>query len=286
MDEKELPITLRELRRKYAAGEPIVSLTAYDYPLARLEDAAGVDIIHVGDTLGTNVLGYESEREVTLAEMVHHLKAVRRGVRRAYLMVDMPFATYDEPAQALKNAHELIAAGADIVKLEECKKDCIRRLVEQGIAVCGHLGLTPQTHVGEYTVQGKTFAAARVLVEDARAIEAAGAALLVLELVPEEVAAVITEVIEIPTIGIGSGGQCSGQIQVVPDILGLTSRVFRHAMRVDSLGERSLAAMNAYTDAVRDRRFPTRDNSFHAAPADIDKLRRWVAEEARGLSPS
>ena len=215
---------------KKRSGVPITMLTAYDYPTALAQDAAGLDVILVGDSVGTNVLGYQSEREVTLADIVHHTKAVRRGTRRAYVLSDLPFATYDTPDQALASARELVASGADGVKLEGALPDIVAPLVEAGIEVCGHLGLQPQTQT-EKRVQGRTAEAARRLLAESLTVEQAGATMLVLELVPEEVAAAITRRLAIPTIGIGAGRHVDGQVLVVPDVLGITEREFRHNRR-------------------------------------------------------
>ena len=185
--------------------QPITVLTCYDYPTACLQDEAGVDIVFVGDSVGTNVLGYKSETEVTMADMRHHLKAVRRGVTDAYLLVDMPYAADRDAEQAVTNAKCFLADGADGVKLEGGieKVPIVTALTEQGIEVCAHIGHNPQIHGTKAATHGKTFAKAKRLIEAASALADAGAKLIVLEKITEEVSQIITETVDIPTIGIG-----------------------------------------------------------------------------------
>src|SRR6516165_9985936 len=218
-------------RKCQAAGsqnKKITCLTAYDYPTARLVDEAGVDVVLVGDSLGMVVLGYESTLPLTLEESLHHTKAARRGVQRALVVADMPYGTYHaEMSESLHNAMRFVKeAGAEAVKIEggERRLELIARLTEAEIPVMGHVGLTPQSvnALGGYRVQGKTPGAAEQLLRDARAVEAAGAFAIVLEGIPREVAAEITRSVRIPTIGIGAGPDCDGQILVLHDILGLT----------------------------------------------------------------
>src|SRR6202790_5521271 len=207
----------------------ITCLTAYDYPTARLLDEAGVDILLVGDSLAMVVLGYESTLPVTLEEMLHHTRAVRRGTRHALLVADMPYGSYhDDPMAAVRNAVRFVKeAGAEAVKIEggERRMDLIARLVEAEIPVMGHIGLTPQSFnaLGGFQVQGKTTDAARQVERDARAVEAAGAFSIVLESMPRELAARITEKLRIPTIGIGAGPDCDGQVLVFHDLVGLST---------------------------------------------------------------
>lgn len=198
-------------------------LTSYDYPSARLLDESGIDLILVGDSLGMVVLGQKDTVEVTLEEMIHHLKAVRRGVSRAPVAVDLPSHTYDTPAQALETAGKLVKAGADAVKMEGPLPEIVRHLVSGGIEVIGHLGMLPQ-HVreeGGYHRKGKTDSEATALMEAALSLQAAGCCALVLELVEAALSEQISKNLEIPTIGIGSGTGCDGQILVTPDLLGL-----------------------------------------------------------------
>jgi len=216
---------MEEWRAKKQRGERITSLTAYDYPTARLLDEAGIDIILVGDSLGMVVLGYEDTTEVTLEAMIHHTGAVARGVKRALLMADLPIHTYDTGEQAVTSARALLAAGAQAVKLEGGASHVgqIEAVVQAGIPLMGHIGMLPQSvrKEGGYKLKGRTQAEADVLIKDARAVEAAGAFSVVLEIVAAETARQITEAVEIPTIGIGSGESCDGQILVTHDLIGL-----------------------------------------------------------------
>lgn len=208
-----------------ARGERITALTAYDYPTARLLDESGIDIILVGDSLGMVVLGYEDTTEVTLEDIVHHTRAVARGVKRALVVSDLPIHTYDTPAQAVESARSLVQAGAQGVKLEGGVSHVpqIEALRAEGIPLMAHIGMLPQSVrvEGGYKLKGRTAAEADALMHDARAVEAAGAFAVVLEIVKAEVARQISEVITIPTIGIGSGEHCDGQILVTHDLIGL-----------------------------------------------------------------
>src|SRR5438309_5577789 len=212
----------REMKRR---GEKVTALTAYDYPTARLLDESGIDVILVGDSLGMVVLGYEDTTQVTLAEMVHHTRAAARGVERALLVGDLPIHTYDTPEQAVSSARALVDAGAAAVKLEGGVTHVrqIAAIVGAGIPLMGHIGMLPQSvrEEGGYKVKGRTQAEAEALLQDALAVEKAGAFAVVLEIVAEETAKQITSAIGIPTIGIGSGEHCDGQILVTHDLIGL-----------------------------------------------------------------
>ncbi|MEY2560570.1 MAG: 3-methyl-2-oxobutanoate hydroxymethyltransferase [Verrucomicrobiota bacterium] len=216
---------MQQFREKKARGERITALTAYDYPTARLLDESGIDLILVGDSLGMVVLGYEDTTEVTLAEMVHHTRAAARGVKRALLIGDLPIHTYDTPAQAVASARALIEAGAQAVKLEGGVSHVpqIEAIIAAGISVMGHIGMLPQSvrEEGGYKVKGRTQVEAEALLRDARAVEKAGVFGVVLEIVNPEAARQITSGLEIPTIGIGSGKHCDGQILVTHDLIGL-----------------------------------------------------------------
>ena len=266
--------------------QKITCLTAYDYPTARLLDEAGVDVILVGDSLGMVVLGHESTLPVTLEDMLHHTRAVRRGTRRALVVADMPFGSYHtDTAESLHNAVRFVKeGGAEAVKIEggERRLELIARLTEAEIPVMGHVGLTPQSvnALGGYRVQGKTPDAAEQLLRDARAVEAAGAFAVVLEAVPRELAARITRDLRIPTIGIGAGPDCDGQVLVLHDILGLTfAPLPKFARQYANVGEIISSAVRAYCDDVRRGRFPSDAESYHApqtakeekeAPVNID----------------
>ncbi|MEY2482434.1 MAG: 3-methyl-2-oxobutanoate hydroxymethyltransferase [Verrucomicrobiota bacterium] len=216
---------MQQFREKKARGERITALTAYDYPTARLLDESGIDLILVGDSLGMVVLGYEDTTEVTLAEMVHHTRAAARGVKRALLIGDLPIRTYDTPAQAVASARALIEAGAQAVKLEGGISHVpqIEAIIAAEISVMGHIGMLPQSvrEEGGYKVKGRTQVEAEALLRDARAVEKAGVFAVVLEIVNPEAARQITSALEIPTIGIGSGKHCDGQILVTHDLIGL-----------------------------------------------------------------
>lgn len=263
------------LRQKKQQGQKIISLTCYDYPTAVLEDRAGVDLIIVGDSVGTNVLGYTSEQEVTLADITHHLRAVCRGAKTPYILADLPYDTYNTPAQALENAQQLMANGADIVKLEGRKTEVIKHLIAHDIPFCGHLGLLPQTHLKK-AVQGKHFEQARQLVEDALHLEQLGTKLLVLELIPEELGKVISDRIHIPTIGIGAGRHTDGQVLIVNDILGITPRKFRLAKKYQDYQSLTLQVLQEYGNEVEQVMFPAEENVSHMAAAEREQLLAWL----------
>jgi 3-methyl-2-oxobutanoate hydroxymethyltransferase len=248
-----------EMKRR---AEKISMLTAYDYPTAKAEAAAGVDIILVGDSVGTNILGYQSEQDVTLADIAHHLRAVRRGAPQTVLFGDLPYKTYETPEMAVANAKLLREAGADCVKFEGPFPDIVKALVAAGIPVCGHLGLEPQHHE-EKRLKGRSAQDAKILLENARALDAAGLSMLVLELIPEEVAAKVTQAIKAPTIGIGAGRYTDGQVLVICDMLGFTPANFRHNHRYHEVGPLMSDAAAHYVADVRDGKFPAEANVFH-----------------------
>src|SRR6202165_530883 len=258
----------------HSKGEKITCLTAYDYPTARLLDEAGVDVILVGDSLGMVVLGHENTLAVTIDEMLHHTRAVRRGTRRALLVADIPFGSYHtDTAESLHNAVRFVKeAGAEAVKIEggERRLELISRLTEAEIPVMGQVGLTPQSvnALGGYRVQGRTPDAAEQLIRDARAVEAAGAFAVVLEAVPRELAAQITRDLRIPTIGIGAGPDCDGQILVLHDLLGLTfNQTPKFARQYANVGEVISKAVREYCEDVRGGGFPSAAESYHAPHA-------------------
>ena len=256
-------------------GEKIVVVTAYDAPTARLEVEAGVDIILVGDSVGVNILGYAHEREVTLADMTHHIAAVRRGAPDIYLIGDLPYATYETPGQAIASSQILRDAGADCVKFEGAQPELVAALAAEGIDVCCHLGLESQ-HQDVKRRQGRTAQAAHKLYQDAEALDAAGQALLVLELVPQELAANISRAIKAPTIGIGAGAETDGQVLVVNDLAGITTRDFKHNRRYGAVGDALREAVTAYAKDVRSGAFPTDAQTFHLAPEERDAFVRLI----------
>ncbi len=266
-------VTIHTLRRMKAAGERITALTAYDATFARLIDASGADVILVGDSLGMVIQGHGSTLPVTMDEMVYHLRAVARGVTRAHLVGDMPFMSYQASAdEAVKNAGRLVAeGGAEAVKLEggEDFAEVIRRIVRAGIPVMGHIGLTPQSvhRMGGYVVQGRDEEKAGRLLADAVALEQAGCSSIVLEGMPLELAGAITQKVAIPTIGIGAGPHCDGQILVSYDLLGMNADfaprfVKRYAELHRVIGE----AVGRYVSEVREGVVPAEEPSFRAAP--------------------
>lgn len=257
---------LREMKRR---GERIAAITAYDYLFARLVDACEVDLVLVGDSLGDVVLGLDGTVGVTLDDMIHHARAVRRGVERAFLVVDMPFLTYQvSPAEALRNAGRILQeTGANAVKLEggsEEVAETVRTLVRAGIPVMGHVGFTPQSvNVTGTRVQGRGDEAALRLMEESRRLDEAGVFSLVLELVPGALAARITEAVGTPTIGIGAGAGCDGQVLVLPDMLGMNPGFQpRFLRRFAELGELATQGVREYVRAVKEGEYPAAEHTF------------------------
>jgi 3-methyl-2-oxobutanoate hydroxymethyltransferase len=272
-------IAVPELRAMKERGEKIAMLTAYDYPTAKILDAAGVPVILVGDSLGMVVLGYDSTIPVTMEEMLHHTKAVVRGTERAIVVGDMPFMSYQTSVEdALRNAGRFLQeAGATAVKLEggASMAETVSRLVAVGIPVMGHLGLTPQSlhQLGGYKVQGKTPAAAVKLLDDAVALQEAGVFAIVLEGIPAPLGKLVTEKLAVPTIGIGAGPHCDGQVQVLHDLLGLCDRfVPKHAKQYAHLSDEIRDAVTRYLDEVKSGAFPTARESFTMDEAVLAEL--------------
>jgi len=262
-------ITINQIKEMKQKGEKITMITAYDYSTAKIVDEAGIPLILVGDSLGMVVLGYESTIPVTMEDMLHHTKAVVRGTKQTMVIGDMPFMTYHISVKdALRNAARFIQeAGAQAIKLEGgvTVAEKVRRIVDCGIPVMGHIGLTPQSihQFGGFKIQGKTAEAAARLLEDARALEEAGAFAIVLETVPAPLAALIMQKISVPTIGIGAGIGCDGQVQVVNDVLGsFADFVPKHAKQYAKLGEIMRKAVAEYYDEVKAGSFPTEKHSF------------------------
>lgn len=281
-------ITIHEIQAMKTRGERIPMLTAYDYTTAKALDAAGIPLILVGDSLGMVVLGYDSTVPVTLEDMLHHIKAVVRGTERALIVGDLPFLTYATPELALRNAGRLLQeGGCQAVKLEggATIAPTVQRLSEAGIPVMGHLGFTPQSvNTLGMRVQAKTAAAAQRLIEDALLLEQAGAFAIVLELIPAPLAQAVTERLRIPTIGIGAGAGCDGQVQVLHDLLGLyTDFVPRHAKQYRRLADEIRAAAGEYADEVRRGAFPTRAHSATMDQTELQEALRRMAD--RGALP-
>jgi 3-methyl-2-oxobutanoate hydroxymethyltransferase len=272
-------VTIQQLKEMKQRGEKITMLTAYDYTSAKLVDQAGVPVILVGDSLGMVVLGYDSTLPVTMEDMLHHTKAVARGAAQALIVGDMPFMTYQaSPEDALRNAARFLQEGnAQAVKLEggEHMASTVKRLVQVGIPVMGHIGLTPQSinQFSGYKVQGKSKAAAAQLLRDAQALQDAGAFSIVLESIPAALAKLITEQLSIPTIGIGAGPHCDGQVQVFHDMLGLYPDFApKHAKQYANLSEALRTAVAAYMAEVKSGAFPTMKHSYTIDQAIIEEL--------------
>jgi 3-methyl-2-oxobutanoate hydroxymethyltransferase len=262
-------VTITEIKEMKQKKEKIPMLTAYDYVTARIVDEAGVPLILVGDSLGMVVLGYESTIPVTMEEMIHHIKAVVRGTQKALVIGDMPFMTYHVSiSDALHNAARFIQeGGAQAVKLEggEVVAEAVRRLVGCGIPVMGHIGLTPQSihQLGGFKVRGKGLEEGKKLLNDARILEEAGAFAVVLECTPAPLSRLITQKLTIPTIGIGAGPDCDGQVQVISDLLGLyTEFVPKHAKQYARLAGEIKTAVSTYVSEVESRSFPTAEQSY------------------------
>lgn len=273
-------ISIHKLREWKAQGKRIPMITAYDYSGARLVEQAGIPIILVGDSLGTVVLGYDSTVPVTMEDILHHTRAVVRATERAIVVADMPFMSYQANAdEAMRNAGRLLQeGGATAVKLEGGSHiaPLVARMVESGIPVMGHLGLTPQSvnQFGGHRVQGRTPAAAAKIIQDAQALEDAGAFAIVLETVPAPLAKMVTERLSVPTIGIGAGAACDGQVQVFHDMLGIYDdcRQLKHAKRYAVLGEAIRSAVRDYISEVEDASFPTAEHSFEMDEATLAEL--------------
>jgi len=265
-------VTVRTIRDMKAEHVRIVSVTAYDYPTARLADEAGVDLILVGDSVGMVVLGYESTIPVTLSEMAHHLKAVVRAQPRALVVADLPFLSFQtSPEDAVRNSGRLMKRGAEAVKLEGGRRMLpqIDAILAADIPVLGHLGLTPQSvhQFGGYRVQGRGREAADALLEDALALERAGCFSIVLEGVPLELGREITEALRIPTIGIGAGVHCDGQVLVLHDLIGMSfSKPARFVRRYAEVGDTIRSAVAAFREDVRAGRYPSSEESYAASP--------------------
>jgi 3-methyl-2-oxobutanoate hydroxymethyltransferase len=278
-------IGIKEIQAMKQRGEKIVMLTAYDYPSARIAEAAGVDMILVGDSLGMVVLGYDDTIKVTLDDMLHHTKAVVRGTERAMVVTDLPFMTYQTSVEdAMRNAGRLLQeGGCQAVKLEGGvhMAETVRRLVQVGIPVVGHIGLTPQSinQLGGYKVQGRTPQEAERLLEDAVALQQAGAFCIVLETVPAPLAELVSLRLTIPVIGIGAGAACDGQVLVWHDLLSyhtsfLTRHIPRHVKEYAHVGDDMQKAIEQYAGEVRDGSFPTREQSFQMTPEALAELTR------------
>jgi len=282
-------ISVATLRDKKLHHEPITCLTAYDYASARLVDEAGIDIVLVGDSLAMTMLGYENTLSVTVDEMLHHAKAVRRGVKNAFLVVDMPYGSYHLSAdEAVRNASRFVKeAGAEAVKVEggEKRADLIRKIIDAEIPVAGHIGLTPQSVnvMGGYKVQGKSLSAIEQLMRDAVALDRAGVACIYLEGIPREVAAMITAEVQAPTIGIGAGPECDGQVLVFHDILNLTfGPPAKFVRRYGDAAAMISDAVHSFRADVASHQYPADNESYHLPKETLSAL-NTVLERKRAM---
>ena len=290
MGESRPKITTTTLFDKKQKGEAITALTAYDYATARLVDEAGIDVILVGDSLAQVVLGYDNTLPVTVDEMLHHTRAVRRAVKRALLVADMPYASYHvDTGEALRNATRFLKeGGAEAVKVEggEKRVELVRHLIDAEVPVMGHIGLTPQSvhAMGGYKVQGKSLKAIEQLMRDATALDDAGVFAIVLEGMPREVAAMITAEVSAPTIGIGAGPECNGQILVIHDLIGLTfGTPAKFVRQYADIGSSIQGAVEAFKADVEAGGYPADDESYHL-PKDTAATLETIAERKRQIS--
>jgi len=273
-----MKITTADLIRKKRAGEKIVMLTCYDFPTAVLEDAAGVDIQLVGDSVGTNVLGYADVTKVTADDMLHHIRAVSCGAKRSFVLGDLPYRSFETPEAAVQTAGLFADNGADGVKMEgeEDAIEKVKAVTGAGVPVCAHIGYTPQK-LGKAAVQGKDAARAMQLIDIAGRLEQAGASILVLELIPDELSAIITRTVSIPTIGIGAGRSCDGQVQVFHDIAGISPAIFRHAHVFHDVKHAMRLAIDSYLSATRNGQFPAEANMAHLSETVQNEIAESLA---------
>ena len=272
-------ITISYLMEKKRKGEKITMVTAYDYPSARMLDEVGIDTVLVGDSVGMVVLGYESTIPVTMDEMIHHCKAVSRAVKRSFIIGDMPFMSYQVSVEkAIENAGRFIKeGGCDAVKLEGGSEvaHIVKAIVDMGIPVCAHIGLTPQraTMLSGYRAQGKDAETARTLIASAKDLERAGAFMIVMECIPDVLARIITKQLNIPTVGIGAGKDCDGQVLVYHDILGLFEKfVPKFVKQYANLSIQIKEALKRFKEEVESGKFPTPEHAFHMDPEEAEKL--------------
>jgi 3-methyl-2-oxobutanoate hydroxymethyltransferase len=272
-------VTINDIRTMKQNGEKIAMLTAYDYATAKIIDNCNIPLILVGDSLGMVVLGYETTLPVTMDVMIHHCKAVVRGAEHALIIGDMPFMTYHISTEdAMRNAARFIQeAGVQAVKLEGgvTVADKVKKIVDCGIPVMGHIGMTPQSvnQLGGHLVQGKKPEVAQRLIDDAKALEQAGAFCVVLESIPARLASLITKSVNIPTIGIGAGAECDGQVQVINDILGLSDFTPKHAKQYAKIREIIAQAVGDYRKEVQTGQFPTKENSYIIDTAVLEQVK-------------
>jgi len=280
-----MKLSKETLRRRKNTGPKITMLTCYDYPTAKLLDTCGIDVQLIGDSVGTNILGYPDVSMVTVADMVHHIKAVARGAKKSFVLGDMPFGSFKTKTLALANARLFMQEGADGVKIETEKEsvDIIAHVASSGIPVCAHIGYTPQTPGLCPSVQGKDLERARELITLAQQSEKSGAFMIVLELIPEKLSRLITDLLTIPTIGIGAGRYCDGQVQVILDTLGLSEKTFRHAKTYADGSSLVKDAAMQYIYEVRNGLFPAEINSASMPDDVFNTLSHALSQKATAL---
>lgn len=273
-----MKITKDSLLLKKRKNSKITMLTCYDFPTARILDTCGIDVVLIGDSVGTNILGYKKVSEVTIPDMLHHLKAVVRGTVKSFILCDMPFGSFESRDSALENAAILHENGADGVKIESELNavEKISLVSSKGIPVCAHIGYTPQTPGLTASIQGKTVERAKELISLAQACEQAGAFMIVLELIPEKLSELITQSISIPTIGIGAGRYCDGQVQVINDILGISAKVFRHVKVYINSSEIISSVVTSYVHEVKNGYFPTEKNCSSLSDVIFHQICEWL----------
>lgn len=275
MGSRVKPDTLLAMKQR---GEPIVMLTCYDYPTALQQEAADVDIIFIGDSVGINILGYENPQQVTMEDMIHHTRAVRRGVKKALLLSDLPYGSCTTPEQAASNALRLVEAGAEAVKLEGGQEvvDCVAGIIAQGISVIGHVGHTPQSREGGRAVFGDRADEAMAVFESARVLADVGVIAVVLECIPERVAEIMTNTLSIPTIGIGSGRNCDGQVLVTPDMLGWNRTPYRFVKYYADLATITRKAFSDFVTDIKTRKFPSDEHRFRIKGEELQKFKKLM----------
>ena len=274
--------TLEYLKEKKKNNEKISVLTSYDYPTTKILEETNIDMIILGDSVGTNVLGYKNETEVTLDDMIHHTKAVYRAKRNIFLVVDLPFKTYETSDDAVKNAKKLIETGADAVKFEGIREDILAALKKNNFNVMCHIGLNPQ-HDQEKMKQGKIskgklFSEATDLIKGAILLEKAGADLMILEKIPEKISKIITQNVKIPTIGIGAGKFCDGQVLIIYDLLGINEKRYKHVPEYINLREIIRNAIYRYKKEIDDNIFPGQNHINTINDTEYDKIENWCLD--------
>jgi 3-methyl-2-oxobutanoate hydroxymethyltransferase len=276
-----MKITKSDLKKYKSSLRKIAMVTSYDSPCARIADECGIDVVLVGDSVGTNVLGYTEVSQVTMDDMIHHVRAVANGTKRAFILADLPAEAIATSQDTLNNAQRLLRNGADGVKIEGGAEvaDRISHMAQQGVAVCAHIGYTPQKMGSKAVVQGKDLKQAQELIGSALALEKAGAFMIVLELITEELSGEISRLLKIPTIGIGAGPLCDGQVQVIHDISGLSPRGFKHTKAYGNVKQEFAKAISQYAQEVREGVFPAENNAFSVEPEVLKEIKEWLEKK-------